>query len=148
MLRVGYPAIYSADLLKDFPQEVELHPRCPTQPDHDIEIDVWDSEPLLRKGCKDLATPARRPAGALDDGRQQSGFPRRRPPCHHLQCRRARIISPPRSGPVSAILAMLNISVLSPKCSVAGIWKARFDASVALRGHHRRTRAALSARHA
>jgi phosphoglycerate dehydrogenase-like enzyme len=51
MLRVGYPAIYSADLLKDFPREVELIP-LPDQPDHDIEIDVWIPNPYSVRAVK------------------------------------------------------------------------------------------------
>jgi phosphoglycerate dehydrogenase-like enzyme len=40
MLRVGYPAIYSAELLSDFPKGVELIP-LQKQLDVDVEIDVW-----------------------------------------------------------------------------------------------------------
>lgn len=40
MLRVGYPAIYSAEMLSDFPKGVELVP-LQKQLDQDVEIDVW-----------------------------------------------------------------------------------------------------------
>src|SRR5580698_4318032 len=40
MLRVGYPAFISADLLRDFPKGVELIPVSDTM-DHDVDIDVW-----------------------------------------------------------------------------------------------------------
>jgi phosphoglycerate dehydrogenase-like enzyme len=40
MLRVGYPASISADLLRDFPEGIELIPVSDTM-DHDVDIDVW-----------------------------------------------------------------------------------------------------------
>lgn len=44
MLRVGYPGILPAELLRDFPADVELI-AIPDPPDHDIEIDVWIPNP-------------------------------------------------------------------------------------------------------
>jgi len=44
MLRVGYPAIFGAELLRDFPPEVELIP-LPNGLDHDVDIDVWLPDP-------------------------------------------------------------------------------------------------------
>jgi hypothetical protein len=44
MLRVGYPAVIAAELLRDFPQGIELIP-LPDQLDHDIDIDVWIPDP-------------------------------------------------------------------------------------------------------
>jgi phosphoglycerate dehydrogenase-like enzyme len=43
MLRVGYPAYISADLLGDFPEGIELVPVSENM-DHDVEIDVWIPE--------------------------------------------------------------------------------------------------------
>ena len=40
MLRVGYPATISADLLRDFPEGIELIP-VSDKMDHDVEIEVW-----------------------------------------------------------------------------------------------------------
>ena len=40
MLRVGYPPTLAAELLSDFPPEVELIP-LPDKLDQDIDIDVW-----------------------------------------------------------------------------------------------------------
>jgi phosphoglycerate dehydrogenase-like enzyme len=40
MLRVGYPDSISADLLRDFPEEIEMIP-VSDEMDHDVEIDVW-----------------------------------------------------------------------------------------------------------
>jgi len=44
MLRVGYPAVYSQELLRDFPADVELIP-LPDGLDHTVEIDVWIPNP-------------------------------------------------------------------------------------------------------
>jgi phosphoglycerate dehydrogenase-like enzyme len=44
MLRVGYPAVLSADLFSDFPREVELIP-LPDSLNHDVNIDVWLPDP-------------------------------------------------------------------------------------------------------
>ena len=40
MLRVGYPATLAAELLRDFPPEVELIP-LPDELDQELDIDVW-----------------------------------------------------------------------------------------------------------
>ena len=48
MLRVGYPATLAAELLRDFPPEVELIP-LPNDLDHDIEIDVWIPDPYPKR---------------------------------------------------------------------------------------------------
>jgi phosphoglycerate dehydrogenase-like enzyme len=44
MIRVGYPAVYSSELLRDFPEDVELIP-LPDGLDHTVEIDVWIPNP-------------------------------------------------------------------------------------------------------
>jgi phosphoglycerate dehydrogenase-like enzyme len=44
MLRIGYPAIFAAELLSDFPKDVELIP-LPDSLDHDIDVDVWIPDP-------------------------------------------------------------------------------------------------------
>jgi len=44
MLRVGYPASLPAELLRDFPSEVELVP-LPKDLDYVVEIDVWIPDP-------------------------------------------------------------------------------------------------------
>jgi phosphoglycerate dehydrogenase-like enzyme len=51
MLRVGYPAILDAELLSDFPREVELVP-LPDSLDHDMHIDVWIPDPYTAKAEK------------------------------------------------------------------------------------------------
>ena len=44
MLRVGYSANLAAELLADFPPEIQLI-RLPRDLDHDIEVDVWIPDP-------------------------------------------------------------------------------------------------------
>ena len=51
MLRVGYPATLAAELLHDFPPEVELLP-LPDDLDHEIEIDVWLPDPYPTKALR------------------------------------------------------------------------------------------------
>jgi phosphoglycerate dehydrogenase-like enzyme len=48
MLRVGYPAIFAAGLLRDFPREVELVP-LPDDIEGVIEIDVWLPDPYPKR---------------------------------------------------------------------------------------------------
>jgi len=48
MLRVGYPATMAAELLRDFPPEVELV-SLPNDLDHDIDIDVWIPDPYPKR---------------------------------------------------------------------------------------------------
>ena len=51
MLRVGYPAILPAELLRDFPNEVELIP-LPDSLDHATDIDVWIPDPYPSRAIK------------------------------------------------------------------------------------------------
>jgi phosphoglycerate dehydrogenase-like enzyme len=51
MLRAGYPAILDAELLRDFPAEVELIP-LPDDLDYEIDIDVWIPDPYLKRALK------------------------------------------------------------------------------------------------
>ncbi len=51
MLRVGYPAIFPAELLRDFPGEVELI-ALPNSLDHEVEIDVWIPDPYQSQAMK------------------------------------------------------------------------------------------------
>lgn len=44
MLRVGYPATLMPELLRDFPEGIELIP-ISAELDHDVEIDVWIPDP-------------------------------------------------------------------------------------------------------
>ena len=51
MLRVGYPATLAAELLRDFPPEVELIP-LPDKLDQDIDIDVWIPDPYPKRAMR------------------------------------------------------------------------------------------------
>ena len=51
MLRVGYPATIAADLLHDFPTEIELIP-LPDNLDHAVEIDVWIPNPYPTRAMR------------------------------------------------------------------------------------------------
>jgi len=51
MLRVGYPATISADLLRDFPEGIELIP-VSDKMDYDVEIDVWIPDPYPGKAMR------------------------------------------------------------------------------------------------
>ena len=51
MLRVGYPATISADLLHNFPTEIEVIP-LPDDLDHDVEIDVWIPNPYPTRAMR------------------------------------------------------------------------------------------------
>jgi phosphoglycerate dehydrogenase-like enzyme len=51
MLRVGYPATLAAELLRDFPPEVELIP-LPDNLDHEIDIDVWIPDPYPKRAIR------------------------------------------------------------------------------------------------
>lgn len=51
MVRVGYPATLAAELLREFPQGVELIP-LPDSLDQDVHIDVWIPDPYPTRALK------------------------------------------------------------------------------------------------
>ena len=51
MVRVGYPATLAAELLGEFPRDVELIP-LPDSLDHDVDIDVWIPDPYPTRALK------------------------------------------------------------------------------------------------
>jgi phosphoglycerate dehydrogenase-like enzyme len=51
MLRVGYPASFAPELLRDFPAGIELIP-LPDTLDHDVELDVWIADPYANRAMK------------------------------------------------------------------------------------------------
>ena len=127
MLRVGYPAIYSVDLLKDFPQEVELIP-LPDQPDHEIEIDVWIPNPYSVRAVK--TWPHLRGVKLVLSMMAGTEWI---PPVvgtHVTICnaRGAHNIST-AEWTVGAILAMLKCFPFSLDVQHSGQWKRRFDAT-------------------
>ena len=127
MLRVGYPAIYSADLLKDFPQEVELIP-LPDEPDHDIEIDVWIPNPYSVRAVK--TWPHLRGVRLVLSMMAGTEWipPVVGPHVTICNAQGAHNIST-AEWTVSAILAMLKYFPFYLEVQRAGIWKRRFDAS-------------------
>ncbi len=127
MLRLGYPATISADLLRDFPEGIELIP-VSDKMDHDVEIDVWIPDPY--------------PARAM------RGWPR----LHGVKLVLSMLAGtewiPPVVGPhvticnargahnistaewtLAAILAMLKYFPLYLDIQQSGVWKRRFEAS-------------------
>jgi len=51
MMRVGYPATINAELMRDFPSEVELV-ALPDNLDHEIDIDVWLPDPYPARAMR------------------------------------------------------------------------------------------------
>lgn len=51
MLRVGYPTSISADLLRDFPEGIELIP-VSDKMDRDVDIDVWIPDPYAPRAMR------------------------------------------------------------------------------------------------
>ena len=51
MLRVGYPATIGAELLRDFPEGIELIP-VSEKMEHDVEIDVWIPDPYPTRAMR------------------------------------------------------------------------------------------------
>jgi phosphoglycerate dehydrogenase-like enzyme len=127
MLRVGYPAVLSADLFNDFPKEVDLIP-LPDTLDHDVDLDVWIPDPYAVKAIK--AWPHLRGVRlvlALMAGTEW--IPATVGP-HVTICNAhgAHNIST-AEWTVSAILAMLKYFPFYLDVQHAGKWKLRFGAS-------------------
>jgi phosphoglycerate dehydrogenase-like enzyme len=127
MLRVGYPAIYSADLLKDFPKEVELIP-LPEIPDHDIEIDVWIPNPYSSRAIK--TWPHLRGVKLVLSMMAGTEWlpPIVGPHVTICNAKGAHSIST-AEWTISAILAMLKHFPFFLDVQRGGVWKRRFDAS-------------------
>jgi phosphoglycerate dehydrogenase-like enzyme len=128
MLRVGYPSAISAELLRDFPPQVELIPLA-DPPDHEIEIDVWIPDPFPTRAMR--------------------VWPHLRGVRLVLSLLAGTEWIPPVVGPqvticnahgahngataewtVAAILTMLKYFPLYLDIQHAGIWKRRFEAPV------------------
>ena len=138
MLRVGYPAIFSVDMLHDFPQEVELVP-LPDKLDHEVEIDVWLPDPYSVKAVK-IWPHLRGVKLVLSLMAGTEWIPPVVGP-HVTICNAhgAHNISTAEWA-VSAILTMLKYFPFYLDVQRAGKWKLRFDASaryVAITGDKR-----------
>lgn len=127
MLRVGYPATISADLLGDFPTGAELIP-LPDNLDHDVEVDVWIPNPYPTRAMR--VWPRLRGVRlilSLMTGTEW--IPGVAGP-HVTICNAhgAHSIST-AEWTLSAILTMLKYVPLYLEVQRSGIWKRRFEAS-------------------
>jgi phosphoglycerate dehydrogenase-like enzyme len=128
MLRVGYPSTLSAELLRDFPAEVELI-AISEDLDQDVEIEVWIPDPYATRALR--AWPHLKGVRLV------------------LSLMAGTEWIPPAVGPhvticnahgahnvataewtVTAILAMLKYLPLYFDIQRAGVWKRRFEAPV------------------
>ncbi len=127
MLKVGYPAILPADLLLDFPPEVELIPLADGL-DHDVNLDVWLPDPYPTKALRIWPhLHGVRLVLSLMAGTEW--IPGTVGP-HVTICnaRGAHNIST-AEWTISAILAMLKHFPLFLDVQLAGLWKRRFEAT-------------------
>ena len=127
MLRVGYPATISADLLRDFPGGIELIP-ISEELDHDVEIDVWIPDPYSTRAIR--AWPHLRGVKlvlAMMAGTEWiAGVVG--PHVTICNARGAHNIST-AEWTLAAILAMLKYHPLYLDIQRSGVWKRRFEAS-------------------
>jgi phosphoglycerate dehydrogenase-like enzyme len=127
MLRIGYPAIISADLFGDFPEGIELIPLSEKM-DHDVEIDVWIPDPYATRAMR--AWPHLHGVKlvlAMMAGTEW--IPGTVGP-HVTICNAhgAHNVST-AEWTVAAILAMLKYFPLYLDIQKSGVWKRRFEAS-------------------
>jgi phosphoglycerate dehydrogenase-like enzyme len=127
MLRIGYPAIISADLLGDFPEGIELIP-VSDKMDHDIEIDVWIPDPYATRAIR--AWPHLHGVKlvlAMMAGTEW--IPRMVGPNVTIcNAHGAHNVST-AEWTLAAILAMLKYFPLYLDIQKSGVWKRRFEAS-------------------
>ena len=127
MLRVGYSANISAELLRDFPAEIELI-RLPRDLDHDVEIEVWIPDPYPTRNTQ-IVSHLRGVKLVLSLMAGTEWIPVAVGP-HVTICnaRGAHNIST-AEWTLSAILAMLKHFPLFLDVQRSGEWKRRFEAS-------------------
>ena len=126
-LRVGYPATIAAELLRGFPQQVELIPMSDS-PGPEIGIDVWIPDPYPTRAMR--AWPRLRGVRlVLSLMAGTEWIPRTVGP-HVTICnaRGAHNIST-AEWTISAILAMLKYFPFYLDVQRSGQWKRRFEAS-------------------
>jgi phosphoglycerate dehydrogenase-like enzyme len=127
MLRVGYPATIAAELLGDFPSEVELVPLSDDL-DHEIEIDVWLPDPYVGRALR--MWPHLRGVRlilALMAGTEWI-TPLAGPHVTICNARGAHNI-PTAEWTVASILAMLKYFPLYDDVQRTGLWRRRFEAT-------------------
>ena len=127
MLRVGYPATISADLLRDFPEGIELIP-VSDKMDHDVEIDVWIPDPYSTRAIR--AWPRLRGVKLVLSMMAGTEWipPVVGPHVTICNARGAHNIST-AEWTLAAILAMLKYFPLYLDIQRSGVWKRRFEAS-------------------
>ncbi|HEY1207927.1 MAG TPA: 2-hydroxyacid dehydrogenase [Terracidiphilus sp.] len=127
MLRVGYPTTLAAELLRDFPPEVELVP-LPNDLDHDIDIDVWIPDPYPKRAMS-LWPRLRSVRLILSLMAGTEWIPGVAGP-HVTICNAhgAHNIST-AEWTLGAILAVLKYFPLYLDVQRSGVWKRRFEAS-------------------
>ena len=127
MLRVGYPATLNAELLRDFPAEVELIP-LPDNLDHEIDIDVWLPDPYAKRAMRiwPWLRGVRLIVALMAGTEWIPGLAG--PHVTILNARGAHNIST-AEWTVSAILATLKYFPFYLDLQRAGQWKRRFEAS-------------------
>jgi len=127
MLRVGYSSNLAAELLGDFPAEVELI-RLPRDLDHDVEVDVWIPDPYPTRNTQ-IIPHLRGIRLVLSLMAGTEWIPEAVGP-HVTICnaRGAHTIST-AEWTLSAILAMLKHFPHFLDMQRSGDWKRRFEAS-------------------
>lgn len=127
ILRVGYPATLAAELLSDFPKEVELIP-VSDSPGPEIDIDVWIPDPYPTRAMRSWPKlHGVRLVLSMMAGTEW--IPRTVGP-HVTICnaRGAHNIST-AEWTLASILAMLKYFPFFQEMQHAGQWKRRFEAS-------------------
>ncbi|HUX45734.1 MAG TPA: 2-hydroxyacid dehydrogenase [Terracidiphilus sp.] len=127
MLRVGYPATLSADLLSGFPKHIELIPLS-EQLDHDVEIDVWIPDPYASRALR-VAPHLRGLRLVLSMMAGTEWIPAAVGPHVTICNARGAHNIPTAEWTLSAILSMLKHFPLYLDVQHSGIWKRRFEAS-------------------
>ena len=127
MLRVGYPDSISRNLLRDFPEGIELIP-VSDKMDHDVEIDVWIPDPYAARAMR--AWPHLRGVKLVLSMLAGTDWIPGLVGPHVTICnaRGAHNVST-AEWTLGAILAMLKYFPLYLDIQKSGLWKRRFEAS-------------------
>ena len=127
MLRVGYPATLAAELLRDFPPEVELI-SLPDDLEIDIDIDVWIPDPYPKRAMRiwPWLRGVRLILSLMAGTEWIPGVAG--PRVTICNARGAHSIST-AEWTLSAILATLKYFPLYLDVQRVGVWKRRFEAS-------------------
>lgn len=125
MMRVGYPATIGAELLKEFPEDVEFVALADGL-DHEVEIDVWIPDPYPTRAMK-IWPHLKGVRLVLSLMAGTEWIPKTVGP-HVTICRAhgAHNIAT-AEWTVSAILAMLKYFPLYVEFQREGLWKRRFE---------------------